>query len=82
MTGSHTNGTAASASSVPAHRLKFTHDHWMASLGLPLYTGFYIEDLRELELGRWQERGCDSAFVQLMVSTDRSKGGKALPRRA
>jgi oxalate decarboxylase/phosphoglucose isomerase-like protein (cupin superfamily) len=45
--------------------LKFTHDHWMDSLGLPLYTGFYIEDLRELRLGRWQARGCDAAFVQL-----------------
>ena len=35
------------------------------SLGLPLYTGYYIEDLRTLELGRWEERGCDAAFVQL-----------------
>ena len=45
--------------------LKFTHDVWMDSLGLPLYTGYYIPDLRSLELGRWEERGVDAAFIQL-----------------
>jgi len=45
--------------------LKFTHDVWMDSLGLPIHTGYYIEDLRELPLGRWEERGCDAAFIQL-----------------
>jgi oxalate decarboxylase/phosphoglucose isomerase-like protein (cupin superfamily) len=61
-----TNGTAA-ASSLPSpiRRLKFTHDRWMDSLGLPLHSGYYIEDLRKLELGRWEERGCDAAFIQL-----------------
>jgi oxalate decarboxylase/phosphoglucose isomerase-like protein (cupin superfamily) len=37
----------------------------MDSLGLPIHSGYYIEDLRTLELGRWEERGCDAAFVQL-----------------
>jgi oxalate decarboxylase/phosphoglucose isomerase-like protein (cupin superfamily) len=60
-----TNGTAASTLAAPTRRLKFTHDHWMASLGLPLHVGYYIEDLRELQLGRWEERGCDAAFIQL-----------------
>ena len=59
------NGTAPATPSRPARRLKFTHDHWMASLGLPLHLGYYIEDLRKLELGRWEERGCDAAFIQL-----------------
>ena len=45
-----------------AGRLKFTHDRWMSSLGLPIYTGYYIEDLRELELGHWHERGCAGGF--------------------
>jgi oxalate decarboxylase/phosphoglucose isomerase-like protein (cupin superfamily) len=46
-------------------RLKFTHDIWMDSLGLPVHCGYYIEDMRELELGRWDARGCDAAFIQL-----------------
>src|SRR5438105_4216176 len=60
MTSTSTNGTA-----VPPRRLKFTHDRWIDSLGLPVHTGYYIEDLRELELGRWEARGCDAAFIQL-----------------
>jgi oxalate decarboxylase/phosphoglucose isomerase-like protein (cupin superfamily) len=58
-----TNGT--STLPVPTRRLKFTHDVWMDSLGLPIHSGYYIEDLRALELGRWDERGCDAAFIQL-----------------
>src|SRR5258708_10062779 len=50
---------------VPQRRLQFPHDLWMDSLGLPIHSGYYIEDLRALELGRWEERGCDAAFVQL-----------------
>jgi oxalate decarboxylase/phosphoglucose isomerase-like protein (cupin superfamily) len=61
-----TNGSTTSPGpSLPRRRLKFTHDIWMDSLGLPLHTGYYIQDLRELQLGRWEERGCDAAFIQL-----------------
>jgi len=57
---------ASTTEAPPAtRRLKFTHDHWMASLGLPFHSGYYIEDLRTLELGWWQERGCNAAFIQL-----------------
>lgn len=58
---SSTNGTAAQS----PRRLKYTHDRWMDSLGLPVHVGYYIEDMRELPLGRWEERGCDAAFIQL-----------------
>src|SRR5579871_4967055 len=43
----------------------FTYDHWMQSIGIPVHRGFYVEDLRTLELGRWDERGYDAAFIQL-----------------
>jgi len=46
-------------------RLRYTHDYWMVGLGLPIYTGYYIEDMRTLELARWEERGVDTAFIQL-----------------
>ena len=62
-TNTSTNGTATLPP--PTRRLKFTHDFWMDSLGLPIHSGYYIEDLRALELGRWAERGCDAAFIQL-----------------
>jgi oxalate decarboxylase/phosphoglucose isomerase-like protein (cupin superfamily) len=65
MTAPTQNGTASGNMPAPPRRLKFTHDHWMDSLGLPVYTGYYIEDLRTLELGHWGERGCDAAFIQL-----------------
>jgi oxalate decarboxylase/phosphoglucose isomerase-like protein (cupin superfamily) len=61
-----TNGTMISGGlPVPPRRLKFTHDVWMDSLKLPVHQGYYIPDLRALELARWEERGCDAAFIQL-----------------
>ncbi len=46
-------------------RKGFTYDAWIASLGVPIHRGFFIPDLRTLELGRWDERGCDTAIIQL-----------------
>jgi oxalate decarboxylase/phosphoglucose isomerase-like protein (cupin superfamily) len=43
----------------------FTYDHWMESTGIPIHKGYYIEDLRTLELGWWPERDCNAAFIQL-----------------
>jgi len=45
---------------------KFTYDYWMESAGIPVHKGFFVEDLRTVELGWWEERQCKSAFVQLM----------------
>ncbi len=43
----------------------FTYDLWMETVGIPIYKGYYIEDLRSLELGWWEERQCQAAFFQL-----------------
>ena len=43
----------------------FTYDRWMESVGIPIHRGFFIEDLRTVELGWWDERQCDAAFIQL-----------------
>lgn len=45
---------------------RFTYDIWMESIGIPIYRGYCIEDLRTLELGWWEERQCQAAFFQLM----------------
>jgi len=44
---------------------KFTYDYWMESIGIPIHTGYYVEDVRNLKLGWWEERKCQSAFIQL-----------------
>ncbi len=41
------------------------HFQWMRSIGIPIHRGFYIEDGRTVELGWWEERQCNSAFVIL-----------------
>jgi len=41
------------------------YDQWIASLGVPVHRGYYAEDVRTLELGWWEERGCQTAFLQL-----------------
>ena len=43
----------------------FPHDRWMEAQGIPIHRGYYIEDLRTLELGHWAARECNAAFVQL-----------------
>jgi hypothetical protein len=49
----------------PEHASYAYYDRWIESLNLPIYTGYYVEDLRTLKLGRWEQRGCDAAFLQL-----------------
>ena len=43
----------------------FTYDRWMNNQGIPVHRGYYIEDLRNIELGHWGLRDCDAAFIQL-----------------
>ncbi len=43
----------------------YTYDRWMSSVNIPVHTGFFIPDLRTVELGWWEERKCQAAFIQL-----------------
>jgi mannose-6-phosphate isomerase-like protein (cupin superfamily) len=49
----------------PSPRTTFAYDLWMESQHVPIYRGHFVPDMRTLPLGRWDERGCDAAFVQL-----------------
>lgn len=49
----------------PTPRTKFVYDEWMEAQGVPVYRGHFVPDMRTLPLARWEERGCDAAFVQL-----------------
>jgi oxalate decarboxylase/phosphoglucose isomerase-like protein (cupin superfamily) len=53
-----------SASAQP--RTRFAYDEWMDAQGVPVYRGYFVPDMRSVELGRWEERGCDAAFIQLV----------------
>jgi hypothetical protein len=46
-------------------RTMSAHERWMESTGVPIHRGYFIEDVRTLELGPWPERGCQAAFLQL-----------------
>jgi len=65
---------------------EFTYDRWMKTKGIPIHRGYFIEDLRTIELEWWEERGCKAAFIQLLgqegVSASRVTevpSGKSLP---
>src|SRR5438874_13649769 len=46
-------------------RSKFAYDEWMESRGVPVHKGFFVRDTRTVELDWWEERKCNSAFIQL-----------------
>ncbi len=41
------------------------YEDWQKKEGAPVVTGFYIEDMNELELGLWERKGGRGAFVNL-----------------
>ncbi|HZT06088.1 MAG TPA: cupin domain-containing protein [Chloroflexota bacterium] len=41
------------------------YEQWIASTGVPIHRGYYIEDARTIELGPWPERECNAAFLVL-----------------
>jgi hypothetical protein len=45
---------------------KSPHEFWMESTGVPIHEGFFIPDARTVELGPWEEREINAAFLKLM----------------
>jgi oxalate decarboxylase/phosphoglucose isomerase-like protein (cupin superfamily) len=43
----------------------FVHDVWMQEQGIPIHRGYFIEDLRTVEVAWWEARQCHAAFIQL-----------------
>jgi len=39
------------------------YDRWLETLDIPVYREYFVEDLRTLRLGPWQERECNAAIV-------------------
>jgi hypothetical protein len=38
---------------------------WMESQGIPVHRGYFVDDLRTVEVGWWEARGCYAAFLEL-----------------
>lgn len=41
------------------------YELWAESLGIPVHKGYYVEDLRTVEVGWWPERECNGAILEL-----------------
>jgi oxalate decarboxylase/phosphoglucose isomerase-like protein (cupin superfamily) len=57
--------TDAATGPTPPVAPRFPYDDWMESRGLPVYRGYFIDDLRTVPLADWPERECSAAFMQL-----------------
>ena len=44
---------------------RYLYDEWMESQGVPVVKGYYVEDLRTVEVSWWEARQCNAAFIQL-----------------
>src|SRR5579871_6789053 len=62
---SSTEGRSLMTATLMAQGAPKAWDRWRASTGVPIHEGFFIPDLRTLELGWWEERQCQAAFVKL-----------------
>ena len=61
---------------------------WQKEQGIPIHTGFFVEDLRKVALGFWQARNANGAFINLSnavvndaVVLEVPAGKKTIPRR-
>ena len=41
------------------------YDQWIESIGIPIHRGYAFDDMREIEVAPWDERGCNAAFLVL-----------------
>ncbi len=42
------------------------YDMWIETLGVPIHKGYYVDDVRTVELGWWEERKCNAAILKLV----------------
>ncbi|MPZ13529.1 MAG: cupin domain-containing protein [Chloroflexi bacterium] len=46
------------------------YESWIQAQGIPIHRAFFIEDLRTIELGWWEFRQCQAAFLVLAGQED------------
>ena len=47
-----------------------TYEAWIAKQGIPIHRAFFIDDLRTVEVGWWEFRQCNAAFLVLSGQED------------
>jgi mannose-6-phosphate isomerase-like protein (cupin superfamily) len=73
----------------PSIKRPTAYDDWIAAEGLRVIEGFYIEDLKTVELGDWDRRGCKAAIARLDGAEDVNDahimeiapGGRTVPEK-
>ena len=56
---------AEAAQVTPGWSRRSAYDEWVDSLEVPVHTGYYVEDIRTVEVGWWPERQCSAAILKL-----------------
>jgi hypothetical protein len=46
------------------------YERWIESLDVPIHRTYFVEDLRTIAVGPWEERGCNAAVVVLEGNKD------------
>ena len=46
--------------------VKSPYNAWLEATGVPIYRDYFIEDLRTIKVGPWDQRECDTAFIDLV----------------
>jgi oxalate decarboxylase/phosphoglucose isomerase-like protein (cupin superfamily) len=52
----------------PLRQRPSPYQQWMAATGIPIHRGFYMPDLRTIEVAPWGERGCNACFLEMVGS--------------
>jgi oxalate decarboxylase/phosphoglucose isomerase-like protein (cupin superfamily) len=55
-------------------RAKYLYEKYIEGIGVPIHTGHFIPDLRTAEVGWWEERQTNTAFLQLKGMEGVSEG--------
>ena len=61
-----TSDTSTQALNTGRDRSYSKYDRWLAEQDVPVHTGYYVDDAREIERGWWSLRGCPAAVLNLV----------------
>jgi oxalate decarboxylase/phosphoglucose isomerase-like protein (cupin superfamily) len=48
-----------------AANMRDAYKHWMEAQQIPIHRGYFIDDVRTVEVAPWEERGCNACFLEL-----------------
>lgn len=46
------------------------YERWIQSLGVPIHRAYYVQDIRTIEVGPWEDRECNAAVMVLEGNRD------------